>query len=167
MSNMHDKRIWTPSRAVIANRERGSGSIVYVAPDSLLAQQMGDVSDRLDDLGLDDAPAGISVWEGGFAGGEKDEWNGDYNDVYPVGTFRAPTDDEWAAIRDGRNPFVERCRVIRERTSGPGKGTHCGADSVEELHGVKVCQTHSDEIRRVNRMPTLAELEAEESTHAG
>lgn len=64
MSNK--KRIWTPSRAVIANRDRGSGSIVHVAPHSLLEQVMSDGGDRLDDLGLDDAPAGISVWEGDF-----------------------------------------------------------------------------------------------------
>lgn len=94
------------SRAVMANAKQGGGCVLFVEPDCFLEHDISNLSARLDDLGLDDAPLGISVWEGTFKGGEKDHFNGDYHDVYPVGTFRAPTDDEWTAIRECRNPFA-------------------------------------------------------------
>jgi hypothetical protein len=61
---------------------------------------------RLQDLGLDDAPCGISVWEGFYktvqCGNPLDGY--DY-ETEPKGRFRAPTDEEWSAIRAGRNPW--------------------------------------------------------------
>ncbi len=61
----------------------------------------------LSDLGLDDAPQGISIWVGRYV------W---FNDSHPLdpdegssseprGAFRAPTEDDWTAIREGRCPW--------------------------------------------------------------
>jgi hypothetical protein len=101
-----NKPTWTPSRAVIAQGKR-NGCVLYVTPGSYLEQECGDISDQLGDLGLDDAPTGISIWEGTHKGGGYNGHTGDYDDCYPVGTFRAPADDEWTAIREGRNPWGE------------------------------------------------------------
>lgn len=62
---------------------------------------------RLGELGLDDAPRGISIWEGKYvwqSGGWECPQDGS---MHPKGTFRAPTDEEWAAIREGRCPWDE------------------------------------------------------------
>ena len=112
---MADRPAWMPSRAVIANGARRAGCVLFVAPDSYLEHETREISGRLDDLGLDDAPDGISVWEGTHAGGGYNAYQGDYNDVYPVGKFRAPTDDEGQAIREGKNPFADTPRVARTR----------------------------------------------------
>ncbi|HVY79848.1 MAG TPA: hypothetical protein VG994_02610 [Steroidobacteraceae bacterium] len=98
---------WTADRGVVANPKRGVGCVLFAAPGSYLEHETDEFSGRLDDMGLDDAPFGISVWEGHYAGGGSTWHTGDYEDCYPVGTFRPPTDDEWTAIREGRNPFGE------------------------------------------------------------
>ncbi len=61
----------------------------------------------LSDLGLDDAPKGISIWVGKYV------WFNDSNPFgpdegsssEPRGAFRPPTEDEWTAIREGRCPW--------------------------------------------------------------
>lgn len=62
----------------------------------------------LGDLGLDDAPHGISIWEGKYLwspGGWENPQDGEMN---PSGSFRAPTAEEWIAIREGRCPWDEQ-----------------------------------------------------------
>jgi hypothetical protein len=61
---------------------------------------------ELCDLGLDDAPLGISIWIGKYLTIQVSD--GDYGreyDVEPKGSFRAPTEEEWSAIRQGRSPW--------------------------------------------------------------
>jgi len=73
---------------------------------------------------LDDAPEGISVWEG-HAVGYPQGIDGDYPDPDPdlVGTFRAPTDAEWAAIRENKSPWPkEPCKKCE------GSGLFIGAE---------------------------------------
>lgn len=100
------KREREPSRAVIANGSKGCiGCVLWFVGEDL-EYEISDVSSRLDDLGLDDAPHGISIWEGRYVtrqvGNPYDgiEWESDAK-----GSFRAPTDDEWQAIREGRSPW--------------------------------------------------------------
>jgi hypothetical protein len=62
---------------------------------------------ELGELGIDDAPAGISVWEGTFIwqpGGWECPQDGD---MFPKGVFRPPTAEEWQSIREGRCPWQE------------------------------------------------------------
>lgn len=91
-----------PSLAVCASDGNNGWVPWHCGPH--VEMQIDGLSAQLQDLGLDDAPKGISIWEGTLAGGER-TYEGDYYDVYLKGTFRAPTDDEWAAIREGRCPW--------------------------------------------------------------
>lgn len=100
------KPTWAPSRAVIANGKRG-GAVIFAAPDSYVAHQVCEYGPPLGDLGLDDAPIGISIWEGDYVWRSTSYEYPLEGDEDPVGAFRAPTDDEWAAIREGRNPWGE------------------------------------------------------------
>lgn len=86
-----------PSLGVVASDGNGNGLLLwYVGVD--LALEVEEYGFRfLTDLGLDDAPAGVSVWEGKYV------WDGD--DANPKGRFRPPTEAEWVAIREGRMPW--------------------------------------------------------------
>jgi len=66
---------------------------------------MSDVSAQPDDLGFDDAPLGISIWEGDFkwiSGGYECPQDGNLD---PVGAYRDLTEEEWKAVHERRNPF--------------------------------------------------------------
>jgi hypothetical protein len=92
------------SRAVIACNGKGNGAVLWtVGPHIRFEMDEGGLT-GLDDLGLDDAPAGVSVWVGRYVatGGYPDDGSSD-----PEGAFRPPTDDEWIAIREGRCPWAE------------------------------------------------------------
>lgn len=104
---MSDEVQVQPSRAVIANHDNCTGLVLWHTADSYLDHEIDQLgSRRLDDLGLDDAPHGISIWEGTYVwqpGGYECPEDGM---SMPDGRFRSPTDDEWVAIRDGRNPWA-------------------------------------------------------------
>lgn len=89
---------------MIANRN-GHGTVIWYDGPAI-AQEIEEVGlHGLDDLGLDDAPDGISIWEGNYfysPGGFEYPQEGDYD---PKGVFRPPTDEEWAAIRKGQSPW--------------------------------------------------------------
>lgn len=93
----------TPSRAVVANNTRNGGCVLWFTADSVIEAEISNTSTRLADLGLDDAPEGISIWEGVYIKYVRQD---DY--LEPSGAFRPPTDEEWTAIRAGRNPFFTR-----------------------------------------------------------
>jgi hypothetical protein len=67
---------------------------------------------QLDDLGLDDAPLGISVWVGKYLMRTVSYYDGPEYESDAVGHFRPPTAAEWEAIREGQSPWTEeaRCR---------------------------------------------------------
>lgn len=92
-----------PSRAVIANGRWG-GAVLFWVGHELMGLT------ALADLGLDDAPEGLSIWEGRYAWGSG--WNAamgidEGGDADPRGAFRALTDAEWSAVRDGCPPWDE------------------------------------------------------------
>lgn len=75
---------------------------------------------QLDDLGLDDCPPGIWVWEGTYV------WSSGYNhsmgideggDASPVGKFRPPTEDEWLAIHSGKCPWNREEWLLKEAST--------------------------------------------------
>jgi hypothetical protein len=100
-----ERRKKARSKAVIAANDKGFGCVVwYVGPG--LTNEIEEVGlHELGDLGLDDAPEGISVWEGVFVWQPGPYEHPDDGDLVPSGTFRKPTDEEWIAIREGRNPW--------------------------------------------------------------
>lgn len=113
-----------PSLAVVACDGDGHGCVLHtVGPH--VAFDMREIGRDLDDLGLDDAPAGISIWEGVTAGGGY-AGDGDYHDTYLSGAFRAPTDDEWKAIREGRCPWNPDDWAV------PSKTTEVTVDEIDD-----------------------------------
>jgi hypothetical protein len=68
----------------------------------------------LGDLGLDDAPDGLSIWEGHLS------TCGEY-DAEPCGSFRALTDAEWARLRETGTPW--EYDVVRKVDLRPQKAT--------------------------------------------
>lgn len=85
------------SRAVVCNNGKQGILLYYVG-----AAISGEVEEaglwHLDELGLDDAPVGITIWEGDY------RFDGTDN-TYPEGAFRSLTPDEWASVQAGREPW--------------------------------------------------------------
>lgn len=89
--------------AVCANRDDCPGIALWYS-GFLIEQEVSHLSAQLEDLGLHDAPDGISVWEGTYRytqGSEPDDI-----DAEPDGEFRAPTDEEWSCIMNGKTPWA-------------------------------------------------------------
>ncbi len=96
-----------PSRAVLASNGSGAGIVIsYVGGHLGLEIKEYDCR-TLEDLGLDDCEAGIWIWEGTYhySGGVNSEGIDEGGESTAKGAFRAPTDDEWAAIREHRCPW--------------------------------------------------------------
>lgn len=121
-----------PSKGVIACDGEGRGCVLWAVGAHLRFEMEECRLFGLGDLGLDDAPAGVSIWEGKFiwqSGGWECPQDGE---MFPKGAFRSPTDEEWEAIRAGRCPWQETPCV-------------CGGGSVGDYDGpLADCPTHGD-----------------------
>ena len=93
------------SRAVIACKDGEGVLLWWVGYDFAIEHDAG--LRQLGDLGLDDAPDGISIWEGQYQWSPGGFEHPEDGDRWPSGTFRAPTDDEWIAIRKDECPWEE------------------------------------------------------------
>jgi hypothetical protein len=109
------------SLAVVAANKGKDGVVVWVVGGHLRMEMEEHGLSGLSELGLDDVPsAGIWVWEGKY------EWSPGYfvddGMSIPVGTWRAPTPGEWAAIMAGRCPWNdEDWRLVSSDERGDGK----------------------------------------------
>lgn len=94
------------SRALIASDGNGNGCVISYVGEGI-HYMLSETSQRLDDIGLDDAPQGLRIWEGRARGGEVTHGleGTDYGDVYLVGAFRELTSLEWDAVIKGRVPW--------------------------------------------------------------
>lgn len=106
-----------PSIAVIASDGAGHGCVLWYAEHSAIDSMIEGVGAELEALGLDDAPAGITIWEGNMRGGERRSTpdGEDYSDTYLVGNFRALTSYEWGAMMENVAPWDLR-KGIAEST---------------------------------------------------
>lgn len=96
-----------PSKAVVANYG-GDGVVVWYTGGHLDYEiNEAGMGVWLADLGLDDAPDGISVWEGRYIGTQHDTIDGTEYDTECVGEFRDPTPEEWARIQKNECPWDE------------------------------------------------------------
>jgi hypothetical protein len=96
------------SLAVIAN-SNGHGTVLYTAGPALrFEMEEGSGCTRLDDLGMDDAPNGISVWEG-FLEYQPGTWECP-EDGYNLlrGKYRDLTEAEWEAIKSKKCPWDDK-----------------------------------------------------------
>lgn len=87
------------SRAVIASSGAGDWGVVlwYEGPD--LEREIEEVGQglRIDNIGLFDAPEGISVWEGCY--------HNDEGALEADGSFRELTAKEWSFVHRGESPW--------------------------------------------------------------
>lgn len=107
-----------PSRAVIA---MGRDGVVLWHTGPCLSAEIENMGSSTGDLGLDDAPKGISIWEGTYRwipGGWEHPEDGE---TEPCGAFRAPTDEEWDAIKAGRAPWPPTFQCERCGSYEPGE----------------------------------------------
>ncbi len=97
------------SRGVVACDGNGTGTVLWWVGGHLDLEVQEYGLKQLDELGLDDAPHGISIWEGVYIwhSGVNSEGIDEGGDTTSQGTFRPPTDEEWAAIREGRLPWLK------------------------------------------------------------
>lgn len=95
-----------PSKGVIANGAHGGCVLFFAGPHLYSMVSDAGISD-LDLLGLDDAPEGISIWEGGIKSVHINTPDCNEHDSWLDGSFRDPTDEEWAAIRRNECPWDE------------------------------------------------------------
>jgi hypothetical protein len=95
------------SFAVVVCDGNGNGAVLWTVGPHVKFEIQECGLKQLSDLGLDDAPLGISVWVGKYIWQPGPwEWPED-GSMEAVGKFRAPTDEEWMAIRDRRCPWDE------------------------------------------------------------
>ena len=100
-------RDWDPtktSRAIIASHH-GHGVVLWHVGAHLDAEIEGVGLLYLGDLGLDDAPDGLSVWEGFYVakpGMSGEPWD---ETMQPEGAFREPNALEWRAIQRKECPW--------------------------------------------------------------
>ena len=132
-----------PSRAVCACRN-GIGQVLWYV-GAHIACEIEEGCLDWDDLGLDNAPDGISIWEGiyRFIPEYTKYGQSEGGSTTPEGTFRPPTDTEWKAIRENRNPWDKRNWELPERfvtvtwSCGlyVGKPTGQDTDEPDQCHG--------------------------------
>lgn len=92
-----------PEIAVVA-ANRGDGCVLWHAGGGL-DYMLAEVSARLSEIGLDDAPDGVSIWEGHLLSWESHTPSGTEYDGELQGTFREPTPEEWVGIMRGDGPW--------------------------------------------------------------
>lgn len=93
------------SRLVVACNG-GAGCVLYAIGSCWAVWHEGSGSYRLDDNGLDDAPDGISIWEG-----RMQSWGPDRDGEYDAelrGEFRDLTEEEWRLLAKGEAPWDEK-----------------------------------------------------------
>ena len=110
-----DKVDWSkPSLAVVACDGNGHGCVLWTAGPHVASLINEAGVSRLDELGLDDAPEGICVWEGVVRGTVHHGMDGTEYDSHLEGSFRDLTDEEWASVRKNECPWDETPWTIKE-----------------------------------------------------
>lgn len=90
--------------ALVANHN-GHG-VVLAAHGMQIEHELSEVGHALDELGLDAAPNGVSVWVGHFvAKTTAGRIDIDSNYLCAVGAFSPPTEEEWGALQFGMSPW--------------------------------------------------------------
>jgi hypothetical protein len=99
------------SKAVVACDGKGRGAVLWAAgPHVRFEVEYTSGCGSLDELGLDDAPLGLSVWEGRFVTHGEAAIPGVCDDSYytePQGEFRPLSEDEWFWVRRGVCPWED------------------------------------------------------------
>ncbi len=86
------------SIALIASHD-GDGFVLKFAGKTI-AEEISTISRNIEDLGLMNAPNGLSIWEGAYCWGGEEDGSAD-----PDGTFRPLTPDEWTRLAQTGVPW--------------------------------------------------------------
>jgi len=94
----------TPSKAVVASDGKGCGAVLWtVGPH--VAYVLNEVGlNELGDLGLDNCPKGIWIWEGTSKVYHSPDGEDDWMEL--LGEFRKPTFEEGELILENKCPMV-------------------------------------------------------------
>jgi hypothetical protein len=98
-----------PSLVMCARGPRGAGVVVHAVGQ--VRELLEDGDSDLDAVGLDDAPPGLTVWEGRIKSGRA---HLDGPDTALVGTYRAPTAEEVVSLIQGMCPWDLSLWMTRE-----------------------------------------------------
>jgi hypothetical protein len=94
------------SRAVCAMNDTGMGVVLWYGGAWIDTEiNVSGQGTMLDDLGLNDAPEGISIWEGRYVVTQMDTYYEEEPDIQAQGKFRELTGAEWRALMFGENPL--------------------------------------------------------------
>lgn len=93
-----------PSMAVIAY-DGDNGTVIWHVGACLYFEIEESGMRDIGDLGLEPPAAGIWIWEGRYVWSRGSYECPEDGTSDPVGEFRAPTDAEWQAIREGHAPW--------------------------------------------------------------
>jgi len=93
------KEPYVPSKALIACMGGTGVLLEYIG--SAISWHVDEFSSSLDDLGLDDAPDGLSIWEGTMGSRRVQTQDGDDWDYEVNGAFRDLTPEEWDKLKAG------------------------------------------------------------------
>lgn len=93
-------RPWTRSRVLVAQGPQRGAILEYEGSGITNEIHEAGLYD-LDELGLDDAPEGLSIWEGDYVW--EDGWFEGYRspengEAHPKGEFRRLTPEEWSTL---------------------------------------------------------------------
>jgi hypothetical protein len=131
-------------RLVIATGDYQPDILLFASGEDV-ERELGEHSRCLDDHDLAEAPApGVWVWEGRVRYKTYVDWEGCCDsEVSWLGAYRAPTEDEWRAIRLGVSPWPAPVRVDDEGCAG------CLSASIEHPclthHCTAWCRTHYED----------------------
>jgi hypothetical protein len=101
---VRDEAKWA-SKAVVACNGSGRGAVLWFVGESMRNEIEEAGLSELEDLGFDDAPRGISIWEGTYIWSRGPYEHPEDGDMAPSGSFREPTREEWEAIRANTCPW--------------------------------------------------------------
>lgn len=114
-----------PSLAVIVSNGN-NGMVIWWVGGHLWAEVVEAGLFHTTDLGLEEPSAGVWIWEGVYKVG-RGSYEHPYDvDTWPEGKWRKPTDEEWLAIKEGRNPWDDKDWMVPEyRAELERKGSDC------------------------------------------
>lgn len=98
-------RVFAPPCRLVVACMNGHGCVLHWIGEQWEYWRDGCGTEELAAQGLDDAPDGLSIWEGKIV-----TWGPDHNgecDAEPRGTFRELTPEEWNLLKAGGPPWDE------------------------------------------------------------
>ena len=152
-----------PCWAIIAHNI-GQGCVLAYGGGATLRHEIEEVGCRaLDDLGLDDAPEGISVWEGRYTTTGNSGHPGYYDEsmeTHPFGRFRALTDDDWRCLREQNHEKIRHTTLLADCPRCGAKKIRAGIPMCSDCELAEACRAllERDHIRTDARNPVLAAL---------